>query len=155
MKKELEYKLVCPIDITVSGQFEKAYQVTLNAPSLNEAKAAWQLEQFVTRALFESAKYQREDVKKEAESQKQEDIKGSDLRKLIMASSVPVDQLFEAFYGCISNVSVIHTSQGEVKLLKSHINKFSLQDVQNMCFDYIAFFTMPSIILETEAPITA
>lgn len=143
--EEMSFKLSKPLTVSVDGQFEQSYELTLRAPSMKDRKQIAKVVQFISRA--KSSQEQR--LLKSIDLSKLKDLQGSDeididddaaksaTRDLILSSEDDLEDFYKAFDTIACRVCEVLDG---VKIKLSHIEEMDVKDYDKLCFEYVANF---------------
>lgn len=145
--EEMSFKLKKPINVSVNGEFEESYELTLRAPSMKDRKQVARLVQFIFRAksnqeqrLLSSIDF---DKIKELQDQGVQEIDVDDgsmnsgIRDLVLSSDEDLEEFYKAFDTIALRVCDVLDG---VKIKAAHIEEMDVKDYDKMCFEYVGNF---------------
>jgi hypothetical protein len=139
-------RLKTPIKYAVKGNNETAHEVTLAPPVHATMKKAAKIAQFFLRAAQEAQEavgMNPEAVQAlAAEQDGPPGMKVEEVQALILSSSQDLDPLYDAFEGILTSSAYLDE---KVLMKKAVIERMDPDDFNNLMFEYIVNFTIPSL----------
>lgn len=133
-----EYELKTEISYQSKGQNEHSKRIVFKAPSYNNRKDCWKIKQQFVTAITGL------DTGSKEPQQKESSPKPSDYFNIfLMSEKVDIEKVMESFENLICN-GCAYIDDIE-PLRKTHYEKFSLDDQENMMGEYLNHFLLSSM----------
>jgi hypothetical protein len=128
-----------------NGNFEETAQLEIDAPSFNTFKESSALSQCFVRALFANRKMMQDNNQDDSAAQGDNDLDANAVQLLLMASDVDFSDILDVFVNlCVKSCTL--DQERKINIKKDHFNKLAYQDVVNFICEYVANFTVPSVL---------
>lgn len=138
------FNLSSVLTYSKKGNFEETAQLEIDAPSFNTFKESSKLSQCFVKALFANQKNMAQQNQDDAQ-QGEADLDANAVQLLLMASDVDFSEMLDTFVNlCVNNCTL--DQERQVKIKKDHFNKLSYNDIVAFICEYIATFTVPSVL---------
>lgn len=142
---EFNHTLIRPFRYAFKGEHVEAQFIRLHAPTSRNRKECSLLKQAFFRAIKDAP--DAPNGRAQADDQK---VEGDDVMMLIsMSQNVDLDAVLEAARKLFT--SGVAQVDGEEKLTAHLIDQMSLEDLEKMVGDYLAFFTLRSALQKLSA----
>lgn len=140
------------------ADFEETGEISFDPPSMDSFDESADFKQIIMNAMVSAGRLDKsgnnqEDEKKaeENEEKKKEIPKAGEIKAMLFASritDVSVRKVKQIFIKLAVRTATLDESG--TKLKDSHINKMLLADFEDMLCGYASFFSLPSLLNETE-----
>lgn len=142
LDSEFQYKLKAPFRYAHKGETVEAKFVLLRAPTSKHRRECAVLKQAFFRALRDAPDAQNVSG---ADAAKREEVTGEEVMTLLaMSSNVDLDNVFEA--GRTLLTGGVAMLDGEQKMTAPLLDEVSMDDLEGMLGEYLAFFTLRSAL---------
>lgn len=148
MEDNLLFQLSNELKYSKDGDFSKTATIEIEPPSYACMEYAVKISQHVSRAIMDSNKYRNLVSENEAEKADSGDVLDSNAVKfLLFSSSIDCTKTIKIFEKLMLSSAYVDTG---IRFKQSYFKKIDVNDLIRFACEYIAHFTVPSLLSEME-----